>query len=190
MEADWSAEIGPNLPIIDADWPGFVELRDHPEALLQIPEAAPFEALREALTALNAPDSPLMTAKCDTWTLSPDELYPSEFDFPPAEASTGMACYIDILLRDLDGCKSFACHEGWARDAVLRLRTLPISHGRVDLVIRSAQRGGQPGFGITLYAAGCGPDTAAAQAAWEAVVRAAVTVTIAEAYPRASSSIG
>jgi hypothetical protein len=186
MEADWSAEIGPGLPTIDADWPGFIDLRGHPEALLQIPEAAPFPALREALTSLNAPNSPLMTAKCDIWTLNPDELDPSEFDCPQAEASTGTACYIDILLRDPGSSKSFAHHETWVRAVTTHLRTLPITHGRVDLVVRAAH----PGFGITLYAAGCGTDTAAAQTAWEAVVRAAVTVTIAEAYPRASSSIG
>lgn len=190
MEADWSAEIGPDLAILEADWPGFVELRDHPEAMLQIPEAAPFPAMREALTLLNAPNSPLMTAKCDVWTLNPDELDPSEFDFPPAEAPTGMACYIDILTLDPEVSESFAQHEHWVRNAVQHLRTLPITHGRVDLVIRAARRDGQSGFGITLYAVGCGTDTASALAAWEAVVRAAVTVTIAEAHPRASSSIG
>ncbi|HSY00964.1 MAG TPA: hypothetical protein VK819_02375 [Acidobacteriaceae bacterium] len=190
MEADWSAEIGPNLPIIEADWPGFVELRDHPESLLQIPEAAPFEAMREVLTSLNAPASPLMTAKCDIWTLNSDELDPSEFDFPPEEVRTGMACYIDILVRDPDGCRSFAHHDRWARAAIQQLRALPITHGRVDLIVRAADRDGQSGFGVTLYAAGCGTDPFTAQAAWEAVVRAAVTVTIAEAHPRASSSIG
>ncbi|MGC2618847.1 MAG: hypothetical protein WA414_07370 [Acidobacteriaceae bacterium] len=196
MEADWSAEIGPDLPIIDADWPGFVELRNHPEALLEIPEAAPFPALRDALTALNATDSPLLTAKCDIWTVNPDELDSSEFDFPPAEASTGIACYtgrasyLDMLIRDPALAQSFAHHESWVRAAVHHLRTLPITHGRVDLIVRAAVRDGQSGFGVTLYAAGCGRDTASAQTAWEAVVRAAVTVTIAEAHPRASSSIG
>jgi hypothetical protein len=39
MEADWSVEIGAGLPVIDADWPGFVDLRRDIRSIDSIPEA-------------------------------------------------------------------------------------------------------------------------------------------------------
>ena len=181
MEADWSVEVGPQLDAIDADWPGLVDLRADPGAIMQIAEAVRYRAIAGALTALNASDSPLFTSKCDVWGLAENEIDRDEFDVPAGAAQAGTACYIDVLAREPGLFSSFARHEAWTQAVVDRLRESPIRCGRVDLVVRGARAGGEDGFGVTLYAAGCGSDSAAAQTAWETVLRAAVTATINEA---------
>jgi hypothetical protein len=39
MEADWEFEVGGDAPVIEAPWPGFVDLRLHPERAWQLSEA-------------------------------------------------------------------------------------------------------------------------------------------------------
>ena len=191
MEADWAAEIGPRLDRIDAAWRGFIDLRRDPHAVDSVSEAASVPALRDALGLLNSSDSPVFTSKCDLWSLASDELDPFEYDFRPGEASIGFASYIDLVARDPGLFASFDLHESWVRAAALRLRELPVASGRADLVIRAALDCEAAGFGVTLYAAGCGRDAASAQTAWEAILRAAVEATMREAvHTRASSSIG
>ena len=83
MEADWEVEIGPGSPIIDALWPGFVDLRRFPGAIGDLEEARRCSALAEALFRLNSEDvSGFWTSKCDVWRLDagmgqcdPDEIY-------------------------------------------------------------------------------------------------------------------
>ena len=181
MEADWSVEIGPKMAVIDGEWPGFVDLCADPEAVVRIPEAMQFDALRDGLMALNAGDCPLSTTKCDVWELSAAEIDPLEFEAESEDAQTGRACYVDVLVREPALFASFPWHEKWAQAVVDRLRECPVRPGRVDLVVREAHTGDRQGFGMTLYAAGCGRDTSLAQAAWAAVLEAAVTATISEA---------
>jgi hypothetical protein len=181
MEADWSVEVGPQLDVVDADWDGFVDLRVRPQAVSQIAEAARHQVLADALLALNAAESPLFTAKCDIWGLAENEIDPDEFGAAGGSTHTGMACYVDVLAREPGLYASFPRHEEWAQAVVLRLREYPIQCGRVDLVVRGAHAAGADGFAISLYAAGCGQDSAAAQSSWEAVLQAAVAATINEA---------
>ena len=100
MEADWAAEVGPDLPSIDVPWDGFVDLRQDPSAVLVLAEAASHPALKEAVLALNTEHSPVLTAKCDVWTLAGDEIDPDEFAAQAEQTSEGFASYIDILQRD------------------------------------------------------------------------------------------
>jgi hypothetical protein len=195
VEVDWSAEIGTGLPIIEVDWPGFVDLRGHAEAVDSIAEACAEPALLSALIALNRAESPAFTCKCEVWQLEPTEIDPDEFGCELIDARAGWASWIDVIARDEAWFASFERHEAWVRDVVSRLRALVIGPGRIELVIRVAIQGLREGFGITLYAAACGADREAAHAAWERILSAAATATMSEVMPyqaatRASSSIG
>lgn len=191
MEADWAAEVGAGLDWIDADWAGFVDLRGTPGAIREIAEVVEKPALCEALVALNGAASKVFSAKCDVWKLEAEEIDAREFEYPPDEVCVGVASYIDLLLRDEEMFAGFERHQAWARRAVEKMRLLPVPSGRVDLVIRAAVFGRKPGFGMTMYTAGCGVDSEAAHAAWKTILRAAVAITMSEAIqPGASSSIG
>ena len=139
MEADWEVEIGGGAPVIEADWPGFVDLRIHPEAIGNIAEAATFPPLAKLLLALNAPESPVRTAKCDLWEPEP----------------AALAAYVDILPRKGMVFGESGQAEAICREYVGRLETVvPPERGReysIDLVIRLAIAGGTEGFGITTY---------------------------------------
>jgi hypothetical protein len=188
VEADWAVEIGSGLVRMEADWNGFIDLRRKPEQIDEIAEAAGRPILREVLLWLNDQESPVFTSKCDVWHLAAEEIDPVEFEASPETSRGGIACYIDVLARDPAGFTCFERHEAWVRTAALALRSAPGGNGRADWVLRAAVADGQEGYGITLYAAGCGADTPAADAAWGAVLRAATAITMRTAW--ASSSIG
>ncbi len=84
MEADWEVEIGGDAPVIEAEWPGFIDLRMQPSRISDIAEATAFLPLADFLSALNQESSQVWTSKCDVW--EPD--------------LTATACYIDLLPRD------------------------------------------------------------------------------------------
>ena len=181
MEADWAAEIGPGLPSIDVPWEGFVDLRENLSVVDAIPEAALCPALSSVLCVLNSRDSPVFTSKCDRWVLEDEAIDPDEFAAPASEVQIAVACYIDILQRDPVRLVSFEFHESWVRQLTASLRNIPVTHGRVDLVLRQATVDQYTGFGVTLYIAGCGADASAAETAWQAVLAAAIPATIKSA---------
>lgn len=178
MEADWEVEIGPGLPAIQAPWEGFVDLRTSSIGVSQIAEGARYPALARALTLLNEAWSPVFTAKCDVWELSGGEIDPDEFDAPVAQCQCGLASYIDLLHRNPSDFGSFVYHEGLMKRLTAQLRATGLRNGRVDLILRSAVVEEVQGYGVTLYAAGCGIDKDAASAHWEAVLTAALLVTM------------
>lgn len=190
MEADWSVEIGADLPVIAVPWDGFVDLRRNPAADVDyIGEAVAHPALARALETLNAMTSPAFTSKCDCWVAPADEIDPFEFDATRDEAQQGIACYIDIIARNPDLVASFIAHETWVRTAALALRMVALQRARADFVVRRALVNQRDGFAITLYAAACGESEAAAYITLESALNHAITATI-QAATRASSSIG
>jgi hypothetical protein len=178
MEADWAVEVGADLPSIEVPWEGFVDLRRNPGAVVDIEEAIGYSALRQALIALNSSDSPVFTSKCDVWTLAASEIDPDEFGAQAADAITGCASYIDMVLRDRERLSSFDFQERQVRDLALQMRRHIVSNGRVDLTLRAANVDSSSGYGITLHAAGCGADAQSAEAAWQAVLRVAIATTM------------
>lgn len=139
MEADWEIEIGGGAPVIEADWPGFVDLQSHPECMVEIPEAAAFPPLARLLLALNAPESPVWTAKCDLWEPEPEAL----------------AVYIDAIPREAAVFGEWKHAEAFCREFVGRLDATALPkcgpECSIDLVIRQAIAGGADGYGITVY---------------------------------------
>lgn len=188
MEADWAVEVGGGAARIEADWAGLVNLRKDAALVDRIAEAGAHRPLRAALLEMNRADSPVFTSKCDVWELAAEAIDPREFECVPEEARAGLASYIDGIARGAEMFASFEAHEAWVRRVTLALRAAPMRRGRVDLVVRAARMNGADGFGVTIYAAGCGVDSPAAEAAWGEILRAAVMATMREA--RASSSIG
>jgi hypothetical protein len=155
MEADWEVEIGGGAPVIEVLWPGFVDLRAAPERIVEIAEAATFPPLAGLLLALNAPESPVWTSKCDRWEPEPGAL----------------GIYIDMLPREGELFAEWGQAEAFCREYVSRLGSIafPECGGEpgsvwgedssagmgpaytIDLVIRAAVADRSEGFGITAY---------------------------------------
>jgi len=185
MEADWSVEVGNDLPVIAVPWESFVDLRDRPELIASITEVAGNEALSEALMVLNASALPVFTSKCDCWLLTADEIDPLEFEAECDDAQRGIGCYIDILSRDLAVYRSFSAHEKWVRRATLSLRAMRQPQAKVEFVVRPAlmlQNNAadevQRGFGITLYVYACAAEETAAKEVFQIALRTATTITM------------
>jgi hypothetical protein len=143
VQADWEVEIGGGAPVIEVDWPGFIDLRSESEHgnanARQIVEAVDFPPLADLLLALNAPGSPVWSSKCDLWEPEPGAL----------------ACYIDLLPRAGRVFAERQQAEIFCREYLGRLNTKAQSEcgteSSIDLVIRQAVAGEDEGFGITVY---------------------------------------
>ncbi len=193
MVSDWSVECSAEDPVLVVPWSStgdqelhFVDLRENPYDLDQISEAEQYPPLMQALRALNAPRSPVFTAKCDAWVLDSEELgeLAMELDVPDlgAEQSdqpemTGFASYIDLIWRDRTIFASF--HQ--SEQLLHRLTRLaaPLEHpnAMLDCVLRPALvdfTGAREGYSITLYIKALGPDPEVAKEAWSAALQAVV----------------
>lgn len=159
LEVDWEFEVGGNAPVIDALWPGFVDLRwtpqsapDHVSLVLTLPETAQLPRLAATLKKLNAEHSPVWTSKCDFWpALQADEFDPDELDAPAGSFAHAVGCYIDLLPRidqqpqsdqQARADRQWSSPDGIAsscRDLCIRLHSIPLRCCRVDLIVRHAQ---------------------------------------------------
>jgi hypothetical protein len=181
MEADWSVEIGADLPMIVVPWASFIDLRLEPAAAYHLQEAVAIPALAQALTQLNQEPSAIFTSKCDFWPIGTSEIDPLEFAATPENAKHGIACYIDIIARDESLFTSFPAHEVLARSIVDELRGVELTQGRVELVIRPAIVDEHEGFAFTLYVAACGLTEDAARAIFKSALEAATPITMKQA---------
>jgi len=163
MECDWEVEIGPDAPVIEAFWPGFIDLRKSPSRIDEISEAGKFPALANALIKLNTSPSPVWTAKCDLWET--EERDPFEMEASVAEAAAGIACYIDVLPSIEQVFSQLTEAEFWAREQTTHLRAEPLRCCRADLVIRKAFAGDREGLGVSVYLSSCGVDLHAGETA-------------------------
>lgn len=174
MQADWEFEVGRDAPIIDAHWPGFVDLRLTPDRAGQLPESAQFPALAKALVQLNGSTSPFWSSKCDFWPrLEAGEFDLDEMDAPPGRSTYAVGCYLDLLPNSdarwaLPEAAAAACKRLCAT-----LRVIPLECCRVDLVIRRAIVSAVTlDLGITAYLTACGETEEEAAGALEAALLA------------------
>lgn len=187
MLADWSAECSPEDPVLVVPWSDpsdphcrFVDLREEPYELDSLPEAERFPALRNALRSLNAPRSPVFTAKCDSWPVTdPDDLARlhaelgvcPEFDqaLDPGLAAAAHSSYIDLLWRDRSLFASRHQHEHLADRLTRRAAPLPLPFALLECTIRPALLDlttPQEGFALTFYVHALGADPEHAEANW------------------------
>lgn len=155
MEADWEVEIGGGAAVIEADWPGFVDLRVEPKRILEIAEAAAYPPLAGLLLALNGAGSAVWTSKCDRWEPEPGALA-TYIDMLPREGGVfaeleHVECfcraYVDRLARiEFPECGGGA---GLALEQEVDADSGPAY--TIELVIRAAIAGQAEGFGITAY---------------------------------------
>lgn len=164
MEADWEFEVGGGAPVIEAQWPGFVDLQRAPESSRSLSEARQLPALAKALEDLNAFSSPVWTSKCDFWPrLDPGEFDPGELDAEPGCCGCAMGCYIDLLPRNPEQWKLPEQIAAACKELCSLLGAVPLRGCRADLVIRRAYLTAERmELGMTAYLTSCGesPETA------------------------------
>jgi hypothetical protein len=71
-----------------------------------------------------------------------------------------------LLARDFEIRQRFDVQERWLRAVTERLRAIPASAARVELVLRRAQVDAVPGFGVTWFVEGCGATAQRADQGW------------------------
>jgi hypothetical protein len=154
MEADWEVEIGGDARVIDAHWPGFIDLHAAPERIREIQEARELPPLADLLLELNSAGSPIWTSKCDVWQLEPGaiacyvDLLPmegtvySEWKLAEAKCRT----WIDRLVPRRPGSESFTDSH-----PILVEAGDPACEASITLVVRQAISRQVQGFGITAY---------------------------------------
>ena len=149
MLAEWSVECGAEDAVLVVPWsaPGpvesaarFIDLREDPYDLDQIPEAELHPALMQALRALNAARSPVFTAKCDAWTMGEEELETAQInlDLTAAEFPCGFASYIDLVWRERGIFVSFHQQEQRLHRLTRLLEPLSYASAQVECVLRPA----------------------------------------------------
>ena len=183
MLADWSAECGPDDPVLVIPWEpegdcsSFVDLRENPYDLDHIPEAEQNPPLLQALRALNAPRSPVFSAKCDAWPMDPDELESLQLhlDITPAEATHGFMSYIDLLWRDRPLFVSSAQQEQRLTRLTRLATAIYLPDASLECTLRPAfldLTGPQEGFAFTLYVKAAGTDAPHAYDNWSRALEA------------------
>ena len=174
MDADWSVELGREDPALEFPWTSanglrrYVDLLQSPESISEIPEAEQYPELAECLRALNTPDSPWQTVKCDVWLER--ELDEAEQIY---DATLKFCSYIDLIARDVSKRFSFDQHERFVRLAAQQLSNNDSELVSCEFIVRrcwfhEAKLGGDltAGFCVTFYLFGYANTKVEARARW------------------------
>jgi hypothetical protein len=173
LQADWEIEIGGDAPVIDASWPGFMDLRNRPGRAAALPEVRLLPQLAPALVHLNTPHSPFFTAKCDVWPL--DQIDPLEFEASSESSSFALACYIDMVPRDPELWPRHEQAIAWCEGLCARLHVATLPNCRADLILRRAiVAPDRHTYGLTAYLSACGARAEAAHTQLAAALAAFV----------------
>ena len=192
MLADWSAECGPDDPVLVVPWSDpanpdnrFIDLRENPYDLDHLPEAAEHPPLLQALRSLNAQRSPVFTAKCDAWPValnrdSDNSYAQNELTYlhlslhhTTEETPVAFASYIDLLSRDRTTFASRHRHEQLLDRLTRRAASLDHPYAMLELVLRPALIDltvPQEGFAFSLYIKALGHDPQSAEEKWAAAL--------------------
>ncbi len=202
MNADWSVACGADDPLVVVPWSGisrtsedgpiaYIDLREQPGRLNEIPEANQHTCVAAALRRWNRNDSPLFTAKCDVWEY-PADLFDAE-DLAGFRFARGS--YIDLISRDPKVFSNFSACEQMLKVWTGRARAIDLPQGRCEWTLRSARvfsssqmsvnaaptQAWTDGFATTLYVWGYGASEAEAAAAWSEALTALIDPVISAA---------
>ena len=184
MHSDWTVACGSDDPEIVIPWSGkdpclrFVDLRQSPEGLCEIPEAAEHPCIAAALHRWNEPDAALFTAKCDVWSY-PAKLFDAE---DLAEFAFARGSYIDLLRLDPVAFASFEACERQLHAWTEMARSTDLKACRSEWTLRPARilpgfsaplagAASRNGFATTLYTWGYGDSPEAAAISWAAALQ-------------------
>jgi hypothetical protein len=186
MQADYSVELGGDAAALEIPWRSadgaarYFDLHARPELLLEIDEARRFRELGEFLAVVNAPGSPLASAKCDVWATR--ELNAEEAIFG---APLKLASYVDLVFTG-EQRFSFPAHEDFARALCALLNKAPEMPSAAEFVIRrcyfhqdvapppsatnpseeTSAVDSQAGYCLTFYLSGYGDEETDARQRW------------------------
>jgi len=174
MQADYTIELGAGDPALELPWCAedgscrYLNLKQNPELVLNVAEAARYPALSEFLSRINASGFPLETAKCDAWLSH--ELFPEEEIFG---ASCKFVSYIDLLFVMEGHRTSFDQHETLTKDLCRLLERAPEMAAAAEFVVRhchyhvdGTQSDSTTGFCVTAYVTGYGDNQEEALKRW------------------------
>jgi hypothetical protein len=177
VQADFAVELGADDETLEMPWavdeggPRYYDLKRHPDLLSNLEEAVRAPELGEFLSKVNSPQSPLETAKCDTWAST--EISPEEEVF---EATHKFGSYVDLFFSDVPRRFSFPHHEHLAKRLVELLRRAPEIAAAAEFLIRRCYFHGQEeipgqeeirdGFYVTFYLFGYGKDEVRSRQNW------------------------
>jgi len=196
MVVDWSVECSADDPVLVVPWSvaeagaagssttsDFVDLRENPYDLDQIPEAEQNPPLMQALRSLNAGRSPVFTAKCDAWEVDAEELeqlrLQLDLSVDNRDAAVGFASYIDLVWRDRAIFASFHQSEQLLHRLERLAGAIDEPLAMLDCVLRPALidlTGPQEGFAVSVYVKALGPDAAGARQIWGTTLEAVVAL--------------
>ena len=188
MQSEWTVACAADDPEIVIPWAGkdprlrFVDLRQSPNALREIPEAAEYPCVAAALRRWNQPDTSLFTAKCDVWSY-PAKLFDAE-DLPEFDFARGS--YIDLLSADAATFASFEACERQLRVWKEVSQSIELPACRCEWTLRPARifpglplplpaiHPSRNGFATTLYTWGYGDSPQSAAIAWAVALQALI----------------
>ncbi len=197
MQADFTIELGRDDHALEVPWSSadgtqrYLNLKRQPELLLHVLEVADNRELAEFLVALNAPQSLLETAKCDSWLT--DEIHPEEEIFG---AAWKFGAYVDVIFSALTQRAALDIHEDLVRGLCALLQKAPDFAAAAEFVVRRCYshvsqdpeptqdaEQSEDGYCITVYVSGFGDEEADAQKNWAIglkVVQNALMQTLAQ----------
>jgi hypothetical protein len=189
MDADWSVELGHDDPALEFPWSSpdgsqaYVDLLQHPETIVYIPEATARPEIAESLLVINQTGLPWITVKCDVW--QDDELGQAQLCADESVKSS----YIDLIAQNPESRFSFERHEAWARAAARILSSDECDGISCEFIVRrcwyheagTTERSSTPGFYVTFYLFGCGRSPDEARAKWVSGLRQATTLLASSA---------
>ena len=199
MLADFSLELGRDDHALEIPWISpdgtqrYYNLKRQPELLLDVMETADNRELAEFLVALNATNSMVETAKCDTWLSS--EIHPEEEVFG---APLKFGAYVDVIFSELAERASLPVHEELARGVSALLQRAPDFAASAEFVVRRCyshttadRENSEGGYCVTVYVTGFGDQEDDARKNWAIglkVVQNALMQALAQQRRRAESS--